>query len=105
METKTKHTPTPWNAYKPTGSRWHIGSSDSSHLIIGKINDDNSHTLAKANAEFIVRACNNFDALVEALKRISKGEGACSRDHLTHASNCIEEMKGIAKKAIQEAEA
>lgn len=43
--------------------------------------------------------------LLAALKTISKGEGAYSRDHLTHAANCIEEMKAIAIAAITKAEA
>lgn len=39
-------------------------------------------------------------ALLEALKEIAKGEGAFSRDPLKHASNTIENMIGIAEKAI-----
>lgn len=42
--------------------------------------------------------------LLEALKEISKGEGAFSLDHLTHACNTIESMKSIAIAAIAKAE-
>ena len=42
--------------------------------------------------------------LFTALKEISKGDGEFSRDPLTHAQNCIENMKGIAKEAIAEVE-
>ena len=38
--------------------------------------------------------------LLEALEDIAKGEGRYSHDHLTHAENCIEDMKAIAVKAI-----
>ena len=39
--------------------------------------------------------------LVEALKEIQKGEGTFSMDHLEHASNTIESMKEIARKALE----
>lgn len=42
--------------------------------------------------------------LLEALKEISKGEGAFDVDQLEHASNCIENMKSIANEAILEYE-
>lgn len=41
------------------------------------------------------------DALREALKEIVKGEGAFSRDPLTHATNCIDNMKAIARRALK----
>jgi hypothetical protein len=40
--------------------------------------------------------------LREALKEIQKGDGAFSRDPLTHASNCIDNMKAIARKALEQ---
>lgn len=40
--------------------------------------------------------------LLEALRKIERGDGAYSRDPLTHAGNCIESMKAIAKAAIAE---
>lgn len=40
--------------------------------------------------------------LEAALREIAKGAGAYSRDPLTHAHNCIEDMKGIATKALGE---
>jgi len=61
-----------------------------------------------ANAERIVacvNACAGIDpaaipALIEALERIERGEGRFSTDPLTHAANCIEDMKQIASTAI-----
>lgn len=41
----------------------------------------------------------------DALKEIGKGEGAFSRDPLTHASNAIENMVNIARRALNELEA
>ena len=48
--------------------------------------------------------------LAEALKRIAeleavlteiaKGEGAFSRDRLTHAENCVDNMKDLARNAL-----
>lgn len=42
--------------------------------------------------------------LLEALKEIAKGEGAYSRDPLTHAGNTITSMKNIATEAIRHGE-
>ncbi len=39
-------------------------------------------------------------ALSEALEQITKGEGRFSMDHLTHASNTIDDMKAIAREAL-----
>lgn len=44
-------------------------------------------------------------ALVSALKEIAKGEGRFSRDQLTHADNCIDDMKAIAIKAVEDIQA
>lgn len=45
-------------------------------------------------------AADEIDRLRAALAEISEGRGTYSRDRLEHASNCIEEMKGIAKQAL-----
>ena len=42
--------------------------------------------------------------LLKALKEMAKGEGAYSRDPLTHAGNVITNMKVIANEAIHKAE-
>ncbi len=38
--------------------------------------------------------------LVDALQEIEKGEGAYNTDQLKFAENCVENMKGIASKAL-----
>lgn len=43
------------------------------------------------------------ERLKTALLEIAKGEGAFSLDPLTHAQNCIEDMKRIAHEAIKTA--
>ena len=58
----------------------------------------------EANAPYIVKCVNAHDGLVAALKEVTKGEGAFSRDNLEHADNCIESMKAIAKAALAEVE-
>lgn len=39
---------------------------------------------------------------VNALKEITKGEGAYSMEKLKHASNTIDNMKSLAKKALED---
>jgi hypothetical protein len=41
------------------------------------------------------------EELINALQEIAKGEGAFNRDPLKHAENTIENMKTIARKALQ----
>lgn len=43
----------------------------------------------------------NEKEVARLLKEIMKGEGAYSRDRLTHAGNCVENMKGLAKQALE----
>jgi hypothetical protein len=57
------------------------------------------HAVDKAHDE-LVRKAEASDAQLTALTEIAKGEGAFSTDQLTHATNCIENMKAIAKAAI-----
>lgn len=38
--------------------------------------------------------------LVAALRKIARGEGRFSRDHLTHCENTIEDMKAVADAAL-----
>ena len=42
-----------------------------------------------------------IEELEEALRQIAKGEGPFSRDPLTHAANCVENMQKIAIDALQ----
>jgi hypothetical protein len=44
------------------------------------------------------------EIMYEALKEISKGMGRFSRDPLTHAENCVEDMKALALKALVKVE-
>ncbi len=73
-----KHTPTPWTAETHTVQDGKGGykyvrvypSDNYSHevaLVTTKIDSQED----KANAEFIVRACNSHDKLIEALKEAS----------------------------------
>ncbi len=72
----TEHTPTPWKADDASNIATVYGPGDNgplSHRVA------ECHRVAKlgdmehaANAEFIARACNNFDALVEALGRAAR---------------------------------
>jgi len=46
--------------------------------------------------------CEYVDRLETALRKIAKGDGAFSRDPLTHAENCVERAVGLAKEALKE---
>lgn len=61
--------------------------------------DTTSQQLIKQDAE-IQRLKEVNGQLVEALKEITKAEGAYSRDQLIHANNVINNMKSIAAQAL-----
>ena len=70
-----KHTPTPWKVFYAKNNGQKIlgvgqetgeGITNSQGWLWGEDHE------AKANAEFIVRACNSHDALVESLKSMPK---------------------------------
>ncbi len=65
----TEHTATPWIKY---GAHIQRGSR-----IIAQIWAKKNPKEAEANAEFIVRACNNFEQLREALRQIAEAESVC----------------------------
>ena len=56
-----------------------------------------------ANTKRIIKCWNTYDELLEALIEIERGKGVFDMDRLIHASNVIENMKTIAKKAIKKA--
>ena|ERR1700731_107137 len=72
----TKHTATPWNVCKCTPSLIEavcaeVTAFDDGKRIIVQTLDPIPHignTAINANAEFIVRACNSHDELVQALQ-------------------------------------
>ena len=60
--------------------------------------------MSKMGEELEKRLDENKYELYEALKEIRKGEGAFSRDHLTHAQNTIANMRDIAIEALAKIE-
>jgi hypothetical protein len=62
----SKHTPTPWFAYQSLSENtWTVQYSGG---WIARVLDVEPHRHGQANAEFIVRACNSHEDLLEALK-------------------------------------
>ena len=67
---KTEHTPTPWRVANYSGMVA-IESADGSCICaIGMDQGDGGVT---GSAEFIVTACNSYDALADALRNILNG--------------------------------
>lgn len=57
-------TPGPWNAYKPTGQKWRVGSGSPEHLVVGQINDGLDR-IGERNSAFIAASPTIVDQLVE----------------------------------------
>ena len=89
-----KHTPGPWRRDAACGG---LAIESEKHGNIGLVNLARA---SMADARLIAAA----PELLEALHEIAKGEGAFSRDQLTHATNTIEIMVEIARAAIAKAE-
>ena len=70
----SKHTPTPWEARPVPNAKIiaiaEVGYMHHAEVFSRKHNNEPLDETAYANAEFIVRACNNHDALVAALENL-----------------------------------
>lgn len=86
---------------------WKIKKDSSGIHIIDMCTGEKLYRLHDTHlnfAEWWVDDHNKLVAKLEmcetALREITKGRGAYSRDQLTHASNTIEDLKGLAQAAL-----
>ena len=99
----TTRTPGPWTYHTSGPLRGRITAPTDPrfrHPDDFRSMDDIAEVRQADNGAYIVRAVNAHEALVEALAEIAKGEGAFSRDPLTHAGNTIDNMKRLATAAL-----
>ena len=96
---QTKHTPLPWKIafVRPTpGSRlvhdWHI--EDAAGKLVCWVPE-----VGPANAEFIVRACNSHEQLLEACKNLLTALDNCPGEF--NYSSAVEDAAGAAIAAAQ----
>ena len=102
MTEKGQAAPWPYNSLEisadTASSGYHIYVTDATGrkfaAIWGKA-DEKAFT-----ADLLLRAVNSYETMRTALEEILEGKGAFSRDPLTHASNTIDDMKEIARKAL-----
>ena len=92
---QARHTPTPWRVVEADGKRNVIWNSKVSEAI----SDDKEMT--EANAEFIVRAVNSHEALVEALRGMVKYVDSLPLSDIKHQNGYWVK----AKLALNQAEA
>jgi hypothetical protein len=98
---QVQHTPLKWSqVYFPKLTERHIRYYSEGIAETIAVMQCGDFDTDQANAELIVKSCNNHDFLVETLKEISEGKGRYSTDQLTHANNTIEDMKKLALEAI-----
>ena len=66
----SKHTPTPWHSFGPI---IHHNGQHVAHVVNNERHPDGDtgSPEQRANAEFIVRACNSFDDLLAACKAVA----------------------------------
>ncbi len=94
--TKQKHTPTPWGTKQFNEVQYSIGPAGQDFFIVAITSQGND----KPNAEFIVRACNCHDELVEALERIAfEPQGPADASCRQVLDACVK----IAKQALAKA--
>lgn len=67
---KEQHTPTPWYVHKVGFDTADIGSKEANALTCTAFGHGAEQT--EANAAFIVRACNGFEAYENALREIAR---------------------------------
>ena len=108
---KTEHTPTPYTVYaKGTTIAIDIGATPTGKnpCIVhwtGFDANDLSAARDKANADFIVLACNSHAALVEALEECITEDGACCLAHNDKATmkQRLSHITEIARNALKAA--
>lgn len=76
----SQHTPTPWHVT----AKGHVAYKGNEYLLSGLICEmtDPGHPSSLADAEFIVRACNSFFALLAALEIAGELAERCVRNGL-----------------------
>lgn len=93
-----QHTPTPW-----TWARQNPGALTEGENELFFINSV-AFELSKANAEFIVRACNAHDELVAALEGtidcLTAHELDCARDGLKNASSAARDALSAVRAVL-----
>lgn len=60
-----------------------------------------SEGFSMSAGQFAILPTNRYNALIEALEEISRGEGAYNEDRLEHANNTIENVKSIAIETLK----
>lgn len=66
-----KHTPIPWHWSRHQQDRWIYDHNHQQTICkMVSLHDNKSQAESQADMEFIVRACNNHERLVEALKHL-----------------------------------
>lgn len=78
----------------------YTSSTDYERFLVGVINGREEKISELENELDRLRA--EKARLREALKEIELGRGSFSMDPLEHCSNCLEEMKELARAALQE---
>jgi hypothetical protein len=78
------HTATPWKAITSPGGIWSVVDKDNSRVC-----DVGYAVKSKANAAFIVRACNNHDAFVSVLESIAHDATLTTLDMVALARTAI----------------
>jgi hypothetical protein len=108
------HTPTPWRVVENDGAyvkasylaRLRIETAPESgrDLCLALVITDTSELNNRANADFIVRAVNSHDDLLEALKAVTETLASWTADHSFDCTAHIDAVLAVANAAISKAE-
>lgn len=97
---KQKHTPTPW---AKTESFQIVKPQGNTALELADICYVGDEAVAEANAEFIVRACNAHDELVEALQKCLESAHAADSNVLHSFGSLVKAIQHYARPALAKA--
>lgn len=87
-----KHTPTPWITQQIENHIQIMRGHEYGYTGIGQTYHTDLET-NKANAAFIVRACNSHDALVEALEGLLADDGTASSQNINKVLKAREKAR------------
>lgn len=84
---KTQHAQTPWETSVTSSLEWDVCKEGGGDCIAHIMNNDAE---SEANAAFIVRACNNHEALIKTVKAIQELIDQGESDHPSMAETLFQ---------------
>ncbi|MCX8129799.1 MAG: hypothetical protein N3I35_06835 [Clostridia bacterium] len=92
----SEHSPLPWRTYPHINSRHYIIDNYTTGLVAADCGVE-TNKYSKANAEYIVEACNNYPALKQENDKLKEAFKECLDDILSEGYKGYEKYRELLK--------